>query len=200
MSCFQDNSATIKTEANKGFLAIGAKARLSQNPDVGHKKMNAGYIIVLWGLFPALALAEAQVIIPYNSQPSGQYSPPEYWEQYPSKQPPIEMQAAYEKAKFTLAAFNQDTYCLESRLNMRWTGTPGESVPQWWFRFGTTTDDIIFYVWIEATGEASLHMIKPDKNGVMQPYKPQDWLPKTKELGQQGGPGYPPQGVGSPDP
>ena len=26
-------------EANKGFLAIGAKARLSQNPDVGIRKM-----------------------------------------------------------------------------------------------------------------------------------------------------------------
>ena len=40
MSCFQDNSATIKTEANKGFLAIGAKARLSQNPDV--QQMRSG--------------------------------------------------------------------------------------------------------------------------------------------------------------
>ena len=28
----------MKMELNKGFLAIGTKARLSQNPDVRHEK------------------------------------------------------------------------------------------------------------------------------------------------------------------
>ena len=188
----------IKMPTRRSTLRAASGATV--NADVGHKKMNARYLLVLWGLFPTLALAEAQVIIPYNTQPSGQYSLPDYREQYPNKRPPIEMEPAYEKAKVALAPFSQDTYCLESRLNMRWIGTLGESVPQWWFRFGSTQDDIIYDVWIETTGEASLQMIIPDKNGVLQPYKPQDWLPKTKDSGQQGGPGYPPQGVGSPDP
>ena len=174
-----------KLVANNRLQGLPNKVCRLLNRDVGHKKMNAKHIIAILGLLATFAFADSQLIIPgfYDDntpliEPPG---PAEYWEQFPGSRPPMEMEVAYEQAKKTLEAFNQDTYCIESHLTMAWTGIPGKSVPYWWFHFGTTQTNILYNVWVKLTGEISLEMSKPDKDGIMRPYKPQDWLPKYVE-------------------
>ena len=173
--------SSINSSSNKGFLAIGAKARLSQNPDVRHIMKIITAILAIFLLAPTVSRAHGihiwighengKDVITINTNVSLQEVQRRF-----TKLAQIQNDASIFIGVHPKASANTVMELIEV---LRDSGMNNVTV------YRTHSErEIILPMSLSPTNRTSDLLIPEEKN----------------EGVEQGGPGYPPQGVGSPDP
>ena len=157
---------------NKGFQTIGAKARLSLNPDVGPRSMTHRiYSLILLVLVCIWSGCRT------NKHNSSHYIPYEW----PTPQLTTLRTNQIQDIALTIAKAHGYDLALYAQPKIYYQPVPGN----WSAFFGGIT---------EASGSKSFFVFIEDKSLNTSIYE------LDNQKAQQAVPGYPPQGVGSPDP
>ena len=165
----------VKLKANKGFLAIGAKARLSQNPDVRHKMKTLSAILFTILICPILSAAHG-----------------------------IHIWIGRDNGADVIYTSNIDTPITSHEIRDRFSKHAQyitNSVIYVGIHPDVTANTILELVGtLRDVGIKNITLYRTDSDREI--ILPMVISPEPRETNgvEQGGPGYPPQGVGPPDP